>query len=177
MADTIGLSVTADTKTADASVKKTRTELIALSDSAIKADSSVTGLETTVGKGLVTAEKKAITQTSKTTKEIKDLGSQSALSATSIKGLSTQFQAITATIGALGIVAGTTAFVKLADEFQGLEARVRDATKATGDFETVFQSLVDGAIETGSSLNDTVDVFQRLSTARKELGVTNAEIV
>jgi len=55
--------------------------------------------------------------------------------------------------------------VKMADEFNLLETRVRTATKATGDFSSVFNSLTSNAMASGASLEGTVSAFQSISAA------------
>ena len=67
--------------------------------------------------------------------------------------------------------------VKMADEFNLLETRVRTATKATGDFSSVFNSLTSNAMASGASLEGTVSAFQSISAAGRDLGKTNQDAI
>lgn len=64
-----------------------------------------------------------------------------------------------------------------ADRFNVLQARIQQATKATNDYIKVSQDLSKIAAATGSELNSTVDVFQRLSLGAKELGRNNDDVL
>lgn len=70
-----------------------------------------------------------------------------------------------------------TATIKLADQYNVLTQRIKTATKETGDYKTVSQQLYEISQKNGASLRDTVGLFQNLSRSRKELGVTNGEIL
>jgi len=67
--------------------------------------------------------------------------------------------------------------VKMADEFNLLETRVRTATKATSDFSAVFKELTANAIASGSSLDGTVSAFQTISASAKDLGKSNKDAI
>ena len=67
--------------------------------------------------------------------------------------------------------------IKLADEFNRLEARVRTATKATGDFATVYQGLFNTAQTAGVELSSTVSAFQNIAGSAAEIGKTNQDVI
>lgn len=102
----------------------------------------------------------------------------------SISSLEKSFQTITAGAGALvgGFLAlkaaqGAGALIKMADDASVLQARIQNATKATGDYAAVSAKLTGNARELGSSLEDQVSVFQRIQIGAQELGKSNGEIL
>ena len=95
------------------------------------------------------------------------------------------FQKSSRTLGsglvALGGAAGMGYLIsrglELADTFNVLQSRIQNATRDTGDYIEVTRKLNDVAKLTGSNLADTVDVFQRLTQSRQDLGATNNELI
>lgn len=79
-------------------------------------------------------------------------------------------------IAAAVIYAGKQSLVT-ADQVDVLQDRIKDATKATGDFESVWDGITSTAIKTGSAIDSNVDLVQRLAIASKDLGATNGEIL
>ncbi|MBT8124848.1 MAG: tape measure protein, partial [Gammaproteobacteria bacterium] len=71
----------------------------------------------------------------------------------------------------------TVGILQIADRMTELQGRVKNATRDTGDFNTVWKQLGSIAAETGTELDTTVQVFQRLVLARKELQTTNADML
>lgn len=67
--------------------------------------------------------------------------------------------------------------VKIADEFNRLEARVKTATKATGDFASVYQGLFNTAQTAGVGLSSTVSAFQNIAGSAAEIGKTNQDVI
>jgi lambda family phage tail tape measure protein len=67
--------------------------------------------------------------------------------------------------------------LKSADAYNTLQARIASTTKATGDYVQVSTQLAAIAARTGTSLQDTVAVFQRLALAAPELGATNSQML
>lgn len=80
---------------------------------------------------------------------------------------------------AAGFAAGFTfrAFARASDEVSQLRSRIEGATRSAKEFEVAFKGLSRVAIQTGGSLRDSVDVFQRLSFSRDEIGATVEEMV
>ena len=74
-----------------------------------------------------------------------------------------------------GIALGKVA--QMADEYNVLQARIQQATKATGDYLGVSQQLQRISQQTGASLKDSTDVFQRLSLAAGNLGASNKQLL
>lgn len=84
------------------------------------------------------------------------------------------------TIGLLGAgLAGYSikSVVELADKYKSLQGRIKLITTQTGDYVGVSRELSRIAKETGSTLEDNVDVFQRLSMGAKSLGKSNKDVL
>lgn len=78
-----------------------------------------------------------------------------------------------------GITAGLAfgKVLKIADEYNVLQARIQSATKSTKDYAAVSNELFKITQKTGASLKDSVDVFQRLSLAAGSLGASNKDML
>lgn len=87
-----------------------------------------------------------------------------------IAGLAAQFLPLTAAAAAFGAV-------NLADGMVLLKARIENATQSTEEFNKSFSGLVGISRETGTSLETTVSIFQRLSFVRKEIKATADEML
>lgn len=68
-------------------------------------------------------------------------------------------------------------FVKIADEFNLLNDRLKIATKLTGDYVNVQQKLIDIGRETGASLKINVGLFQNFARSAPDLQATNEEML
>lgn len=64
-----------------------------------------------------------------------------------------------------------------ADAYKLLQARLKNATEATGDYAAVSESVYDISQKNGVALATTVGLFQSLARTAPELGVTNDEIL
>ena len=67
--------------------------------------------------------------------------------------------------------------LRQADAYNVLQARIKNATRETGDYVAINRELYALSRQTGTALKDTVDVFQRLAQSRRDLGATNDELV
>ncbi len=96
-------------------------------------------------------------------------GSVSAIS-TELSGL----QALAARalpVAALGVATGE--FVKIADQYSQMTARLKLATRATGDFEQVQQALRKAADDTRSPLQETVNLYSQIAPSLQ--GIMNSQ--
>jgi len=66
--------------------------------------------------------------------------------------------------------------ILLADNMGMLEDRIKSATRETGGFKDVWEDLLATSLKTGTSLNSSVELFQRLAFTAKELGATNKDM-
>lgn len=97
---------------------------------------------------------------------VKDLG-----------GELTRFKSLAA--GALsfaGIGVGVSELIRAADQYGQVTARLRLATKATGDFESVQQGLRRAAEETRAPLQDTVNLYAQIAPSLQGI-LSSQEII
>lgn len=98
----------------------------------------------------------------------------------SVGGISTELaglQALAARalpVAALGVA--TREFVQIADAYSGMTARLKLATKATGDFEQVQQALRKAADETRAPLQDTVNLYSQIAPSLQGI-LSSQEII
>lgn len=90
-----------------------------------------------------------------------------------LDGVQRSFAAL-AGVGA-GITVGSV--LKIADEYQVLQQRIKTATKATQDYATVSKDLMKISNNTGAALKESVQLFQGLSRSARELNATNADML
>lgn len=96
-----------------------------------------------------------------------------------VGALSGGFLAVTATIaGVTAVVAGLTgAFVTVSDKMRSFTARLEVATGSATVGAQSLKLLADMAKRTGTSLDATVDTFQRFSMSKESLGATNDDLL
>lgn len=92
-----------------------------------------------------------------------------------------QVQQVASTMGAaLGgalAIGGAGQVLKMADDYNKLVARLDNATRSTRDLTAVQNQLIAIAKATGTSFQDNVEVFQRLSMGAKDLGASNTDVL
>lgn len=77
----------------------------------------------------------------------------------------------------LGLLFGAIESLKLADQYEQLQGKLRVVTESTKDYALVSSQLYDISIKTGTTLNNNVTLFQQLSIAAKGIGASNQDIV
>jgi tape measure domain-containing protein len=100
------------------------------------------------------------------------------------KGVETQTQKTTSAIrGATAAitsfisVAGAIQSLRIADQYQLMNDRIRLATEATGDFAKVQSELFRVSQQTGTGLQNNVELFDRIRIGAQELGKSNIEVL
>ena len=93
------------------------------------------------------------------------------------KSLEMAFSKVGAAIAGALSVEASRRVVMIADNMTRLEGRVRNLTKATGDFDDVWGSLVKTANDTGVAIDGTVSSFQRFAQSKDIVNATNAEML
>lgn len=78
---------------------------------------------------------------------------------------------------AFGAISITTSLLRVADNMTMLEGRIKLATKSTGDFKGMLEGLKSITSGTGGDLSSTVELFQRLVPAAKDLGKSNNDVL
>lgn len=76
-----------------------------------------------------------------------------------------------------GIGLGVSELVRAADQYGQITARLRLATKATGDFEQVQQSLRQAAEDTRAPLEDTVNLYAQIAPSLAAIGINSQDTV
>ncbi len=76
-----------------------------------------------------------------------------------------------------GIGLGVSELVRAADQYGQITARLRLATKATGDFEQVQQSLRQAAEDTRAPLEDTVNLYAQIAPSLATIGINSQDTV
>lgn len=76
-----------------------------------------------------------------------------------------------------GIGLGVSELVRAADQYGQITARLRLATKATGDFEQVQQSLRQAAEDTRAPLEDTVNLYAQIAPSLAAIGISSQDTV
>ncbi len=80
-------------------------------------------------------------------------------------------------MSALGVSVGLSEVVKLSDEFNTLESRIKLATQSGGDFNSAMAAIKEIADSTTMPLTATGDLFAKLTGATKELGLSQHEVL
>ena len=97
---------------------------------------------------------------------------------TAQKGLNGAKFAVTALVGAMGgigIGLGLRELAQAADSYTNLSVRIQIATREGGDFSSAMAGVHQVALATNSSLQATGDLFTRLNTVGKEMGMTQQQ--
>ncbi|WP_168377665.1 tape measure protein [Acinetobacter cumulans] len=92
-----------------------------------------------------------------------------------IAGLKTGYTALVGAMAAIGVGLGLRELAEAADAYTGLSARIQIATKDGGNFESAMAGVHQVALATNSSLQATGDLFNRLNTVGKEMGMTQQQ--
>ena len=83
--------------------------------------------------------------------------------------------ALVAAMAAVGVGASVSGLATAADSYTNLSARINIATRDNGDFESAMAGVHLVALQTNSSLQATGDLFTRLNTVGKEMGMTQKQ--
>lgn len=78
-------------------------------------------------------------------------------------------------LGVLGVSFGAMEIIQLADQFKSLEATVRLATGEGANFVTGFQGVKDIANETFTSIEDTGELFARITRAGEAMNLAQKD--
>uniref|UniRef100_UPI0002486EC2 tape measure protein n=1 Tax=Acinetobacter sp. P8-3-8 TaxID=1029823 RepID=UPI0002486EC2 len=94
------------------------------------------------------------------------------------KGMDGAKFAVNALVGAMatvGIGLGIRELAEAADSYTNLSVRIQIATREGGDFSSAMAGVHQVALATNSSLQATGDLFTRLNTVGKEMGMTQQQ--
>lgn len=120
-------------------------------------------------------------------KNLEELGKESTRAEKSVnklgktaRGSGTDFGILEKSIFTVKNLIGTVlvgSVISFADEMRNLSARVQNSTQNLGEFEQAWAGLNSVVMETGGSLSSAVEIFQRLSFTRTEIGATVDEMI
>ncbi len=91
--------------------------------------------------------------------------------------LRTAMSGLTGLLAAAGIGIGAAEIIEMSDAFVTLEAKVKLATGEGAAFVTGFQGVTDIAKETFTSIENTGELFARITQASESLGLAQGEIL
>lgn len=123
--------------------------------------------------GLSQAGAQSASGLGKTTQGSQQLGQEAKKTAAELDGMRGRMLALAgvgaALFASLQAFSGVKALIDRADDFNVLQQRIRTATNETQDYNQVSAEMFDIAQRNGAALGTTVELFQRLSTSRKDL--------
>lgn len=111
------------------------------------------------------------------TKAIKEKEAASKKAGSATKSLGGAFNGLKVAIAGLLGTLTAGALLKITDDYKILQGRIQNATQETGDYIGVSKELNRIANDTGTALEDNVEIFQRLTIGVKDLGKSNADIL
>lgn len=106
----------------------------------------------------------------RTRKPVADVGSAT-------RDLDSNFQQLRRTMATGLFALASREILQNADNYKLLQARLRVLTSETGDYAQVSQRVYQIAQQTGSALEDNVQVFQRLQLGARALGRSNQDVL
>lgn len=148
------------TKASPADIEKAQVQVDQLEKEVQQADQAFSGFQAEIGKA-------------NTSLKNTDSAAQTAQ-----KGLNGAKFAVTALVGAMGgigIGLGLRELAQAADSYTNLSVRIQIATREGGDFSSAMAGVHQVALATNSSLQATGDLFTRLNTVGKEMGMTQQQ--
>ncbi|MDH0562209.1 tape measure protein [Acinetobacter courvalinii] len=92
-----------------------------------------------------------------------------------INGAKFAVNALVGAMATLGVGLGVKELAEAADSYANLSARIRLATKDTGDFKSAIAGVHQIALITNSSLDSTAELFSKLNTVAKDMGMSQQQ--
>ncbi|MCI3877700.1 tape measure protein [Acinetobacter higginsii] len=92
-----------------------------------------------------------------------------------INGAKFAVNALVGAMATLGVGLGVKELAEAADSYANLSARVQMSTKETGNFTTAIAGVHQIALTTNSSLDSTAELFTKLNTVAKDMGMTQQQ--
>ena len=107
--------------------------------------------------------------------QLKETDSAAASAKKGLDGAKFAVNALVGAIAALGVGLGLRELAEAADSYTNLSTRIQIATKDGDNFESAMAGVHQVALATNSSLQATGDLFTRLNTVGKEMGMTQQQ--
>lgn len=95
----------------------------------------------------------------------------------SLGGVANAFGSLQGLLAAVGVSFGAMEIIQIADDFKNLEGRVRLATGAGIDFINGFNGVKQIANDTRSSLENTGELFAKMTQATQDLDVSQSDLL
>ncbi len=92
-----------------------------------------------------------------------------------INGAKFAVNALVGAMATLGVGLGVKELAEAADSYSNLSARIQMSTKETGNFTTAIAGVHQIALSTNSSLDSTAELFTKLNTVSKDMGMTQQQ--
>ncbi|NNP71246.1 tape measure protein [Acinetobacter sp. Ac_5812] len=92
-----------------------------------------------------------------------------------INGAKFAVNALVGAMAALGVGLGVKELAEAADSYANLSARIQLSTKDTGNFTSAIAGVHQIALTTNSSLDSTAELFTKLNTVSKDMGMTQQQ--
>lgn len=92
-----------------------------------------------------------------------------------LNGLKTTVTAVAAAVATFGIGLGVRDLAQTADTYTNLSTRIYIATRDQGNFNEAIAGVHQVALMTNSTLSATADLFTRLNTVGKDMGMTQKQ--
>ncbi|WP_433848166.1 tape measure protein [Acinetobacter proteolyticus] len=92
-----------------------------------------------------------------------------------INGAKFAVNALVGAMATLGVGLGVKELAEAADSYANLSARIQLATKDTGDFKAAISGVHQIALSTNSSLDSTAELFAKLNTVAKDMGMSQQQ--
>lgn len=113
----------------------------------------------------------------KANKSLDSIGNSATNAAKKMDELQTNINRVAGAIAASLVVDWGKAFLVAADNMSQLNARIERLTGSAGTASQTMQSLMRISSATGGSLQDTAKLWETLSTALRDTGATNGQVI
>jgi len=148
------------TKASPADIEKAQVQVDQLEKEVQQADQAFSGFQAEV---------------SKASNSLRETDTAAQTAQKGIGALKTGYTALIGVMGGIGIGLGLRELAEAADSYTNLSVRIQIATKEGGNFQQAMAGVHQVALATNSSLQATGDLFTRLNTVGKEIGMTQQQ--
>jgi tape measure domain-containing protein len=148
------------TKASPADIEKAQVQVDQLEKEVQQADQAFSGFQAEV---------------SKANNSLRETDTAAQTAQKGIGALKTGYTALIGVMGGIGIGLGLRELAEAADSYTNLSVRIQIATKEGGNFQQAMAGVHQVALATNSSLQATGDLFTRLNTVGKEMGMTQQQ--
>lgn len=109
-------------------------------------------------------------------KELQKLGIQASSTEKATNSATKAFATLSAVLGTVGVAALSREFVKIADDMNLLDARLKMVSASTAEYVAQKKELLEVSKETYSSINEITTLYTKLNPALKQIGATTKDV-